>query len=215
MAKVTQDLSASYAVPFGGRLGFGQAPALILIDFARAYFDERCSLYAAVEGALASALRIREAARRSRVPVIYTQVQYQAGGVDGGMFFRKVPALRHFLAGDPMGDWAEGLDPAEDEIVITKQYASAFFGTSLASMLKATGVDTLIITGLTTSGCVRATCIDAISFGYIPIVVADACGDRHPSPHEANLFDMNAKYGDVVSETEVIEYLSNIAARSA
>src|SRR5690606_18757354 len=141
MSKITQDLSESYAVPFGGALGFGHTPALILVDFVRAYFDTNCSLYAGVEGALASAIRLREAARRAQIPVIYTRVQYQAGGIDGGVFFRKVPALRHFIVGDPMGDWAQGLEPSPDEVVLTKQYASAFFGTPLASMLSARGID--------------------------------------------------------------------------
>jgi maleamate amidohydrolase len=132
---------------------------------------------------------------------------YQQGGADGGVFYRKVPALEAFVAGNPLGRWPEGLEPADGELVISKQYPSAFFGTSLAETLKAKGIDTLIITGVTTSGCIRATCVDAMSHGFIPIVVADACGDRHAAPHEANLFDMNAKYADVVDERTVIEYL--------
>ena len=113
-----------------------------------------------------------------------------------------------------MGAWAEGLVPADNEIVVTKQYASAFFGTSLASALTTMGIDTLIITGVTTSGCIRATCLDSCQHGFIPIVVSDACGDRHPDPHEANLFDMNAKYGDVVSEAEVLTYVSELETTS-
>ena len=93
--------------------------------------------------------------------------------------------------------------------MISKQYASAFFGTSLASTLTTLGIDTLIHTGVSTSGCVRATCVDACSYGFIPIIVRDAVGDRHPAPHEANLFDMDAKYGDVVSESETLAYLQN------
>ncbi|MFT6775462.1 MAG: maleamate amidohydrolase, partial [Paracoccaceae bacterium] len=87
-----------------------------------------------------------------------------------------------------------------------------FFGTSLASTLTAMGVDNVILTGLTTSGCVRATCVDAMSHGFITTVVADACGDRHPGPHEANLFDMNAKYADVVSETAILAFLAKVSA---
>jgi maleamate amidohydrolase len=132
---------------------------------------------------------------------------YQKGGGDGGVFYRKVPALEVFVSGNPLGGWPEGLEPADGELVISKQYPSAFFGTSLAATLEAKGIDTLIITGLTTSGCVRATCVDAMSYGFIPIVVADACGDRHAAPHEANLFDMNAKYADVVDEHTVIEHV--------
>jgi len=205
--EVTQDLSANYKKAYDNRLGFGEKPALILVDFVRAYFDENCALYAGVEGALESALRVREMARAADIPVIYTNVVYYDGGADGGVFYRKAPVLKNFLEGDPMGRWPEGLQPADDELVISKQYPSAFFGTSLDATLKDLGVDTLIITGVTTSGCVRATCVDAMSSGFVPIVVADACGDRHEAPHEANLFDMNAKYADVVSESETIGYL--------
>ena len=204
---MNSDLGENYKGAFGGSLGFGARPALILVDFVQAYFDENSPLYADVDGALASALRIRDAARTARVPVIYTNVVYQEDGADGGVFYRKVPALEVFVQGNPLGAWPGGLEPAAGELVISKQYPSAFFGTSLAATLTAKGIDTLIITGLTTSGCIRATCVDAVSHGFIPIVVADACGDRHPSPHEANLFDMSAKYADVVGEAAVIDYL--------
>ncbi|MEM8814680.1 MAG: isochorismatase family protein [Pseudomonadota bacterium] len=206
------DLKDSYRDAFDGRLGFGASPALILIDFVQAYFDRDCPLYAGVEDALASALRVRDAARQARIPVFYTNVVYHPGGADGGVFFKKLPALDVFVAGNPLGAWPAGLEPGDDELVISKQYPSAFFGTSLAATLTAGGIDTLIITGLTTSGCVRASCVDAVSNGFIPIVVADACGDRHSDPHEANLFDMNAKYADVVGETDVIQHLEGIGA---
>jgi len=207
---VSQDLNENYRGAFDGSLGFGKKPALILVDFVQAYFEENSPLYAGVDDALASALRIRDAARNAGVPVIYTNVVYQKGGIDGGVFFRKVPALAAFVEGNPLGGWPLGLLPAEDELVISKQYPSAFFGTSLAATLTATKVDTLIITGLTTSGCVRATCIDTVSSGFIPIVVEDACGDRHEAPHAANLFDMNAKYADVVDEKTVIKQLKSV-----
>jgi maleamate amidohydrolase len=139
--------------------------------------------------------------------VIYTNVTYQEDGADGGVFFRKAPVLKNFVSGNPMGGWPKTLQPDDGELVISKQYPSAFFGTSLASTLHAQGIDTLIITGVTTSGCVRATCVDAMSHGFIPIVVADACGDRHTGPHDANLFDMNAKYADVVAEADASEFL--------
>jgi len=209
---VTQDLSANYKRAYDNRLGFGESPALILVDFVQAYFDESCALYAGVEDALESALKVRAVARTVGIPVIYTNVVYHDEGRDGGVFFRKAPVLKNFLVGDPMGAWPSGLQPAEDEQVISKQYPSAFFGTSLASTLKELGVDTLIITGVTTSGCIRATCVDAMSNGFIPIVVADACGDRHEAPHEANLFDMNAKYADVVSESETIGHLQQLVS---
>ncbi|MGB5331410.1 MAG: isochorismatase family protein [Woeseiaceae bacterium] len=207
---MSDDLTENYRGAFDGSLGFGKAPALVLVDFVEAYFDEQSPLYANVDDALSSALRIRDAARAAGIPVFYTNVVYQQGGGDGGVFYRKVPALEAFVAGNPLGNWPEGLQPAEDEIVISKQYPSAFFGTTLADELTKRGIDTLIITGLTTSGCIRATCVDTMCHGFIPIVVADACGDRHKAPHDANLFDMNAKYGDVVNEKTVIDYLKGL-----
>jgi len=130
------------------------------------------------------------------------------GGADGGVFYRKVPALKLFERGSPMGAFPESLQPQDGELVITKQYASSFFGTTLAATLTAMGVDTLLITGLSTSGCVRATALDACQHGFLPFVVREACGDRHPGPHEANLFDLQAKYAEVISETEAIAHIS-------
>jgi maleamate amidohydrolase len=210
---MSDELTENYRGAFDGSLGFGKAPALILVDFVEAYFDQDSPFYAGVDDALSSALRIRGAARAAGIPVIYTNVVYQEGGVDGGVFYRKIPSLEVFVSGNPLGGWPEGLEPADDELVISKRYPSAFFGTSLAATLTDSGIDTLIITGVTTSGCVRATCVDTMSYGFTPIVVADACGDRHEAPHKANLFDMNAKYADVVDERTVIEHLNGLVRK--
>jgi maleamate amidohydrolase len=200
----------NYKKAYANKLGYGKRPALILVDFVEAYFDKSCELYADVDQSLASALRVREVASAQNVPIVLTNLVYQQGGADGGVFYQKVKPLRHFQKGQPMGAWPKSLDPADNELVISKQYPSAFFGTSLASTLTALNIDSLIITGLTTSGCVRATCIDSVSHGFITIVVADACGDRHEDPHQANLFDMDAKYADVVNEASVIAYLNSL-----
>ena len=208
---MADQLADNYKKAYDNRLGFGDQPALILVDFVQAYFDEDCALFADVDDILAAALRVRDAARAAGLPIVYTNVVYHAGGTDGGVFFRKAPVLKNFVVGNPMGEWADGVEPAADEIVVSKQYPSAFFGTSLAPTLHTLQIDSLIITGLTTSGCVRATCVDAMCHGFTPLVVADACGDRHEAPHEANLFDMNAKYGDVLAEAEVLDYLAKRA----
>ncbi len=205
-----QDLSSNYQGAFGKRIGFGKRPVLLMIDFVEAYFDRGCALFADVEDALASALRLQAAARKAGVPVIYTNVVYNKSVLNGGRFYQKSMTLHNFVEGSPMGAWPKGLVPHEEELVISKQYASAFFGTSLASTLTTLGIDTVIHTGVSTSGCVRATCVDCCSHGFIPIIVRDAVGDRHPAPHEANLFDMDAKYGDVVREAEVMTYLANL-----
>ncbi|ASK89346.1 isochorismatase family protein [Sphingorhabdus sp. SMR4y] len=210
-----EDLLENYRRAYNTKVGFGERPALIMIDFCQGYFDPDCDLYSGVEDALASALRVREAARAAKIPVILTGVSYHPSAIDGGRFFEKAAPLRYFIEGNPMGAFAEGLEPADDELVITKQYPSAFFGTSLASTLTAMGIDSVLLTGLTTSGCVRASCVDAMSHGFRTAVVADACGDRHDAPHDANLFDMNAKYADVVSEAETIDFLKNLSGKSA
>lgn len=204
------DLAQNYKGAFGKRIGFGKKPVLLMIDFVEAYFDKSCGLYAGVEETLASALRLQKLARAARVPVIYTNVVYNKSVLNGGRFYQKSMTLHNFIEGNPMGAWPRGLVPAEDELVISKQYPSAFFGTSLASTLTTLGIDTVIHTGVSTSGCVRATCVDCCSWGFIPIIVRDAVGDRHPAPHEANLFDMDAKYGDVVSEAEAAAYLQSL-----
>jgi len=205
-----EDLARNYKRAYDNQIGFGRRPALILIDLVRAYFDPECELYADCDDALASALRLRDLARQAGVPVIYTNVTYLPDGSNGGRFFQKAKPLRNFTHGNPMGHWADGLEPGAGELVISKQYPSAFFGTSLAPTLTSWGVDTLVHTGVSTSGCVRATCVDCCSHGFIPIVARDAVGDRHSAPHEANLFDMNAKYGDVVSEGDVADYFKTI-----
>lgn len=205
---MSQDLDANYSVAYGKKAGFGKKPALVLVDFAHAYFDPECPLYAEVDDALASALRIRELAHELGIPVVLTEVFLQKGGINGGRFFEKARPLGAFITGKSTAAFAKGLEPREDEIIISKQYPSAFFGTSLASTLTAMGVDNVVLTGLTTSGCVRASCVDSMSHGFITTVVADACGDRHSAPHDANLFDMNAKYADVVSEAEIVEFFN-------
>jgi maleamate amidohydrolase len=211
---MSDDLLENYKIAYDNKIGFGKRPALILIDFVQAYFEPSCALYADVEAELKCALSLRDAARAAAIPVIYTKVVYQKSGFNGGRFFEKAKPLVNLIEGSAMGDWPAGLVPGEDELVIVKQYPSAFFGTSLSSTLTSHGIDTLIVTGLTTSGCIRATCIDTCSHGFIPIIVKDACGDRHPAPHEANLFDMNAKYGDVVSSAEVFAYLEALERRN-
>ncbi len=202
------ELNADYAgAGFGGTLEWGRSPAVLVVDICRAYLDPASPLYAGVEDAVASAGRLVAAARLVGAPVLFTRVEYEPGGADGGQFFRKVPALACFERGNPLGDFLDDPAPVAGEVVVTKQYASAFFGTSLASTLVSMGIDTVLICGLSTSGCVRASALDALQHGFVPVVVADACGDRHPDPHRANLFDLAQKYATVLGETEAIDRL--------
>ncbi|MET0238684.1 MAG: isochorismatase family protein [Sphingobium sp.] len=211
------NLDGDYAsAGFGGKLEPGAKAALIVVDVVMAYLDPACHLYAGelCESALASNVRLAEAARAAGVPVIFTNVSYASGGIDGGVFFRKVPALRAFEPGSPYGAFPETLQPEPGELIVTKQYPSAFFGTSLASTLHAAGVDTVFVTGFSTSGCVRASTLDALCHGFVPFVVRDACGDRDPRPHEQNLFDMQAKMAEVVSEADAIALFATVGGQT-
>ncbi len=212
-ALASADLNDDYArAGFGGKLAFGKKPALVIIDVVMAYLDPSSPLYAGVEDALASNVALMHAARAAGVPVIFTNVVYEKGGIDGGVFFRKVPALATFERGSPLGAFPETLQPLPGELVLSKQYPSAFFATNLASTLHAMGVDTVILGGFSTSGCVRASTLDALQYGFIPYVVREACGDRAPEPHQSNLFDMQAKMAEVVSQDEAIRLITASAA---
>ena len=200
---------------FGHALAFGKRPALLIVDFVRAYIEPGSPLYAGCENAFASAKRVLAAARAARIPVIFTGVEYEEGGLNGGVFYRKVGALKVFSRGSRLGQYCDGMEPQAGESLLLKQYASAFFGTPLAATLTAQGIDTVIITGVSTSGCVRATAVDACQHGFVPFVVRDAVGDRDPRPHEANLFDLQAKYAEVVSEIEILRHLQNTSAPAA
>ena len=208
---MTDPLGDDYAqAGFGRTLEPGARPALVLIDLVRAYFEPGAELYMDSPECLGEAAGVLAAARAAGIPVVHTKVSFSAGGLDGGVFFRKVGALERFVGDGELGQIMPEVAPRDDEVVITKQYASAFFGTTLAATLTAAGVDTLIVTGVSTSGCVRASAVDAIQHGFIPLVVREAVGDRDPQPHEANLFDLQAKYAEVVSSTYVKSYLSDL-----
>lgn len=195
-----------------GTLEWGTRPALIVIDFVKPYVTPGSPLYADFEPQRLAAVRLFESARAAGILIIHTEVAYQPGGTDGGVFFRKLPALRCFdrSVHPELVGFAAGLQPRAGEIVITKQYASAFFGTTLASTLAVNRIDTLLIAGVTTSGCIRATAVDACQHGFIPVVVRDAVGDRASGPHEANLYDLQAKYAEVAPLQRVQQYLSSL-----
>ena len=151
--------------------------------------------------------------RARALPVFFTTVAYEPHLRDGGQFVAKVPALSILVKGS---DWVKVDDrirPRPSEQVVLKKYASAFFDTRLDMELRGLGVDTVVIVGCTTSGCVRASAIDSMQNGFHTVVVRDAVGDRAETPHEVNLFDIDAKYGDVVSSRDVLEYLRGLGER--
>lgn len=192
---------------FNRRLGFGERPAVLIVDMCQAYFVDDSPLCLPTDAAVAGCRSLLDAARAADIPVFWSRVEFEPGGANGGVFYRKVAALSVFDRGGPLGEWVPGLEPEADETVVTKQQASSFYDTDLAAALRQREIDTLVIAGVSTSGCVRATAVDACQYGFVPIVVDEACGDRSPELHRNTLFDLDAKYADVEPLAHVIEQL--------
>ncbi len=190
------------------RVGFGSKPALLVIDVQRGFTDPRCSLGAEATEMVNVVRDLLVAARGANVPVVFTISVWSAVAET---WARKLPGQRELTPGS---EWVE-LDPRlgrrAEEMLIEKHFASAFFRTDVAEHLKALEVDTVIATGMTTSGCVRASVVDGCSHGFSVIVPSDAVNDRAESPHEMSLFDMDAKYGDVVTSDQVKKYFRKLA----
>jgi maleamate amidohydrolase len=202
----------NYRGVWGNRVGFGQRPVILVVDFVKAYTLKDSPLYASgVKPAVDKTIELLTVARERNIPVIHTTASYQTSTfINGGVWIKKAPVLK-ILAEKPYSEFCEGVEPLQNELVVTKQYASAFFGTSLSSTLTAAKIDTVIVTGCSTSGCIRATSVDGAQYGFHVIVPRECVGDRHSAPHEANLFDIDSKYGDVVALNQVIEYLNRSA----
>ena len=205
---MADDMPLAHAQAFAGKLQPGSAPALLLVDMVVAYLDPGSPLYCeTAPAALAAAARLLAAAREAGRPIAFTNVAYQPGGADGGLFYRKVPALRLFEAGGALGAFPTEASPLAGEGVFTKQYPSAFFGTEFGDWLTERDVDTVVICGYSTSGCVRASALDTLQHGFVPLVVRDGCADRDPGPHEANLYDLQAKYAEVIGVDQALSVL--------
>jgi maleamate amidohydrolase len=201
---------------FHGRAGFGTRPALVVVDVNRGFTDPASPLVCDLDGCVEAIARLLDVFRRAGQPVVFTTVCYDdVGKQAAAVFIEKVPAL---LVLEPGSEWVEidpRIAPIEAEPVLTKHFASAFFGTTLATLLTTGGCDTVVVTGASTSGCVRATAVDALQHGYRVVVPREAVGDRNPAAHEANLNDIDTKYGDVVSVDEVVEHLEELAGAHA
>jgi len=191
------------ATGFGERQGAGARPALVVVDLVNGFTDPDSPLYCDADRAVAATARLLDAARAAAAPVAFTTVEYdEAGARVARAFIAKVPALRVLAPGTPWPAIDDRIAPRAGEPVLVKLFASAFFGTPLAAMLAAHGADTVVVTGASTSGCVRATAVDALQHGYRVVVPREAVADRQAGPHEAALFDIDAKYGDVVGLDE-------------
>ena len=198
---------------FSARSGYGARPALLIVDFINGFTDPGTGLGGDYGAELAVTARLLAEFRARALPVFFTTVAYEPHLRDAGQFVAKVPALSILVKGS---DWVkvdERIRPRPSEQVVLKKYASAFFDTGLEMDLQGLGVDTVVIVGCTTSGCIRASAIDSMQHGFRTVVVRDAVGDRAETPHEVNLFDIDAKYGDVVSSGEVLGYLRGLGER--
>jgi maleamate amidohydrolase len=195
----------------GERVTLGERPAVLVVDFSCGFTDPECALGADLTVEVEATRRLLEVARGRGVPVVFTTIGFESNRKDGGLWLQKVPSLGDLELG---GHWVEidpRLDRREDETVVLKKGASAFFGTTLTTILVTQGVDTVILCGATTSGCIRATAIDLLQHGFPALVPRECVGDRAQAPHEANLFDIQAKYADVVSLDDALAYVERVA----
>ena len=190
------------------RLGFGEKPAILVIDYIRGFTGGETPLSCDLASELRQTLKILTAARDKKIPVVFTSISYRPDMADAGLWAKKLP-LESLIEGTGADEIDPVLQRQPDEVIVSKKYASGFFGTELLSLLNAMGVDTIILTGCSTSGCVRATAVDGISYGLRVIVAEDAVGDRAELTHRVTLADIEAKYGDVVPTDEVLEYLAS------
>jgi maleamate amidohydrolase len=192
---------------FAGRLGFGSRPALLVVDFIRGFTDPASDLGGELDNEVAAARQLVDACHELGAPVVFSTVAYDAALAEAGVWADKITSSSWLVEGSVWVDVDERMGRREGDMLLIKKYASCFAGTDLVSRLVSRGVDTLLIAGATTSGCVRATAVDACSYGFRPIVVREAVGDRALLPHLANLFDIDMKYGDVVSLEAALGYL--------
>jgi maleamate amidohydrolase len=192
---------------FGQKTGFGSKPALLVVDFVNGFHDPEILGGGNIAEAVIATVPLLGFFRATERPVIFTRIVYAEDGSDTSLWCEKVPRLRDLTENADASQVVASLAPRAGELVIRKTQASAFFGTHLGACLVSKGVDTLVVAGCTTSGCVRASVIDAMSMNYRTVVASDCVGDRALGPHAANLFDMGQKYADLLTATEIIEAL--------
>jgi nicotinamidase-related amidase len=195
-------------------LGLTASPALLLVDMINGFTDPTCALGSDCPEVVAANVQLLEAFRTLGLPVFFTTVVYR-NDHQAKVFRQKVPALNVL---QPDSHWVKVdsvLEPMDGEPLIEKQWASAFFNTDLNQQLSALGVDSIVVTGLTTSGCVRASAVDALQNDYQVVIAEEAVGDRNPEAHSANLFDLNAKYADVLPVAQVLSQLTALCGGKA
>jgi len=197
----------------GQSITLGSRPAVLVVDFSRGFTDPECTMGSDLTSEVEATTRVLAAAREKGLPVIFTTIGFEPNLKDGSLWLQKAPGLADLQVGGKWVDIDPRLERAEDEVVILKKGASAFFGTNLPSVLVSQGVDTIVLCGATTSGCIRATAVDLLQYGYPTLVPRECVGDRAQGPHEANLIDIQAKYADVVPVEDALSYLEGVGDR--
>jgi maleamate amidohydrolase len=201
------------AARLGQAVTMGESPGVLVVDFSCGFTDPECALGSDLSAEVEATRQLLDAARAKGLPVIFTTIGFEPSLKDGGLWLQKAPALGDLQVG---GRWVE-IDPRlerrEDETIVLKKGASAFFGTNLAAILVSQGIDSVVLCGATTSGCVRATAVDLLQYGFPTLVPRECVGDRAQAPHEANLFDIHAKYADVVSLGDALAYVESVRGK--
>jgi maleamate amidohydrolase len=201
------------AAKLGQAVNMGESPGVLVVDFSCGFTDPKCALGSDLSAEVEATRQLLDAARAKGLPVIFTTIGFEPSLKDGGLWLQKAPALADLQVG---GRWVE-IDPRlerrEDETIVLKKGASAFFGTNLAAILVSQGIDSVVLCGATTSGCVRATAVDLLQYGFPTLVPRECVGDRAQAPHEANLFDIQAKYADVVSLEDALGYVEGVPGK--
>jgi maleamate amidohydrolase len=192
---------------FGHTTGIGQRCCLLMVDFVNSFVDPQQLGGPAIQDAVVATVPLLQAFRSWGLPVVHTRVVFESDGSDRNLFATRVKALQALTEHAAGSQIVPELAPLPSEWVVRKQGASAFFNTALADWLHFHQVDTLVVTGCTTSGCVRATVVDAVQHNFRSVVVSDGVGDRALAPHEANLFDMRQKYADIMTRDELMSHL--------
>lgn len=196
---------------FQNRIGYGNKPAVIIVDLAKAWtLNDSPFSCENMETVISNVCRILDIARAKAVPVFYTTTAYEPSMKDAGLWPKKIPALKTLKLGHELCEIDDRLKRREDEVIIVKKMASAFDGTDLYTRLRTLDIDTVLVTGVTASSCIRKTVEDAISLGFRPIIPEGSVSDRIPEAVKWNLFDLDAKFGDVEPLEEVIRYLKGL-----
>ncbi|KRW95165.1 isochorismatase family protein [Paracoccus sp. MKU1] len=198
------------AAGFGGAIERGTRPAIVVVDFTYGFTDPQYPTAADMSAEIAATRKLTDLARAKGFPVIYTAIAYTPGQLDKTPWLKKATGMSAFMAGSRLVQIDEATGKQPDDALVVKKGASAFFGSALGGLLVGARTDTVVVCGTTTSGCVRATVVDAVQSGFNVLVPRDCCADRAAAPHEANLYDMQQKYADVTDSDDIMRWLETL-----